>query len=212
MSCNREGRQITSSCALNAWHILAHYAHFSRVQVTPTHTMHSCLFLHLFQHRHPVLQLHPHCSFLRRVQLLPLRKEGCSLAAWPNKALSQVMSPRPSSKSAANTDFSDLATTVDASEKIDPTEVGQLTSPLFSKDREVNANPFSDSGSQAHSSVEKPMRDTDLFSCTGKLVRDTDLFSSSGKPVRGVESSSSVARSLSKGQRNRELESVQLSS
>ena len=45
--------------------------------------------LHFFGHRHPVLQLHPRCSFLRRVQPLPLRKEGCSLAAWPNKALSQ---------------------------------------------------------------------------------------------------------------------------
>ena len=71
--------------------------------------------------------------------------------------------------------------------------------------------PFSVSGSQAHACVGKPMRDTDLFSSAGKLVRDTDLFSSIGKRVRGVESFSNVERSLSKGKRNRELESAQLS-
>ena len=55
------------------------------------------------------------------------------------------------------------------------------------------------------------MQDTDLFSSTGKLVCDTHLFSSVGKAVRGVESFSNVERSLSKGKRNRVLESVQLS-
>ena len=48
-------------------------------------------------------------------------------------------------------------------------------------DREVSANPFSVPGSQAHSSVERPMRDTDVFSNTGK-------------PVRGVVSLSNVER------------------
>ena len=94
-------------------------------------------------------------------------------------------------KSSLDTDLNDLATTVDASEIIDTTGVTQLTSPLFSQEREVN-------GSQAHSSVERPMR-------------GTDLFASIGKPVRSVEPSSNVERSLSNGKRNRELESVQLS-
>ena len=40
--------------------------------------------------------------------------------------------------------------------------------------------------------------------------QNTDL-KSIGKPVRGVESFSSVERSLSKGERDREFESVQLS-
>ena len=82
---------------------------------------------------------------------------------------------------------------------------------MCSQEREVSANPFSVFGSQAHSSVVKPMKDTDLLSSTGKLVRDTDFFSGVGKPVRGVESFSNVERSLSNGERNRELESVQLS-
>ena len=63
-----------------------------------------------------------------------------------------------------------------------------LTAPLFSMEREVSADPFSVSGSQALSSVGTPMQHTDVFSSTGKPVRDADLFSSVGKPVRGVES------------------------
>ena len=54
------------------------------------------------------------------------------------------------------------------------------------------------------------MRDTNSFASTGKPVRDTDLLRI-GKHVRGVESISNVERSLSQGERNRELESVQLS-
>ena len=42
-----------------------------------------------------------------------------------------------------------------------------------------------------------------------KFARVTDLFSSIGKLVRGVESFSNVESSLSKGKRNREVESVQ---
>ena len=81
----------------------------------------------------------------------------------------------PSRKDSFVTDLNHLATTVDASAMIDTTEVGQLTSPLFSQERESSVKPFSVFGSQAHSSVEKPMRDTDLFLSTEKLVRDTDL-------------------------------------
>ena len=106
------------------------------------------------------------------------------------------MSPSLSSKSAANTlrliclregsldtDLDDLATTVDASEVYDTKEVGRLTSPLFSQEREVSSVPSSVSRSQTRSSVEKSRR-------------DVEPFSSSGKP-------------LSRGKRNRHLESVQ---
>ena len=75
------------------------------------------------------------------------------MAASPNKALSHVASPRASLKSAASTlrsthlrekqsrhELHDLATTVDVSEVIDATEVGQLTSPLLPQEREVSVN------------------------------------------------------------------------
>ena len=40
-----------------------------------------------FWHWHPVRWLLLRCCTLRRVQPLPLRKEGCCLAAWPNNLL-----------------------------------------------------------------------------------------------------------------------------
>ena len=104
----------------------------------------------------------------------------------------------PSRKGSLDTNLDDLTTTVDASEIIDTTGVGQLTSPILSQERGVSADPFNVSGSQALSSVGRPMR-------------DTDLFSSNGGPVRDVESFSSFEKPLSKGKRIRELESVQLS-
>ena len=93
-----------------------------------------------------------------------------------------------------------------ASEIIDTIEVRQLTSPLFSQEREVSAGPHSVCGSQAASSSQRQQ----AFSNVVKPVRDTDLLGM-GKPVRGVESFSHVEWSLSNGKRNRELESVQLS-
>ena len=80
----------------------------------------------------------------------------------------------------------------------DTTDVVRLTSPLLSQEREVSAIAFSVFSSQAHSSVERP-------------VRDMDPFSSVGKPVRDVEPLSSFERPLLKGKRTRDLESVQLS-
>ena len=53
-----------------------------------------------------------------------------------------------SEKDSFDTDLNDLAPTVDASEIIDTIGVGQLTSPLFSLERKVSANPFSAFGSQ----------------------------------------------------------------
>ena len=88
-----------------------------------------------------------------------------------------------SRKGSLDTNFPDLATTADASQVYDTTDVGRLTSPLFSQEREVSASPFSVSCSLTRSSVEKSSRD--------------------------VEPSSSFGKPLSKGKRNRDPESVQ---
>ena len=84
----------------------------------------------------------------------------------------------PSKGDRLDTNLDDLATTVDASEMLDTTDVGRLTSPLLSQEREVSAVPFSASSSQTHSCVERPMRDIDPFPSIGKPVRDVETFSS----------------------------------
>ena len=127
--------------------------------------------------------------------------EQSPLTGYEPKSLIEVISEHtpinlPSKQGSFDTNLDDLATTVDASEVYDTTDVGRLTSPLFSVEREVSANPFSVSCSQTDSSVERPMRDTDLFSSIGRLVRDVEPFSSFGRP-------------LSKGERNRDFWSVQ---
>ena len=71
----------------------------------------------------------------------------------------------------------------------DTTDVGRLTSPLCTRERESSANPFGASCSQTHSSTEKSVRKVESFS-------SAEPFSSFGKP-------------LSKGKRVRDLESVQ---
>ena len=48
----------------------------------------------------------------------------------------------PSRRGSLDTNVDDLATTLDASEVCDTTDVGRLTSPLFSQEREVSAFPF----------------------------------------------------------------------
>ena len=65
-----------------------------------------------------------------------------------------------------------------------------LVSLIFSSKRQPGAE-------QASSSVGNPWQDTDLWS--------------SEKPARGVESFPSVERSLSRGKRDRDFESVQTS-
>ena len=120
----------------------------------------------------------------------------CPLTGYEPKSLIVVSSVHTpinlsSRRGSLDTNLDHLATTVDASETIDTTEVGQLTSPLFSQEREDN--PFSVCGSQAHLSVGGPMQNTDLFSSIGRPVRDVESFSSFEKP-------------LSKGKRNRKLE------
>ena len=102
-----------------------------------------------------------------------------SLADWLNNPLSQVMSPSLTSKSAASTLRSTYLRARDSAAR-------------------VSAFPISVSGSQAHSSVERSMRDTDPFSSMEKAVRDVEPFSM-------------FERLFSKGKRNRESESVKLS-
>ena len=86
-----------------------------------------------------------------------------------------------------DTNLDDLATTQDASDVCDITDVGRLTSPLFSREREVSAIPSGVSGSQTHSNMERPMRDTDLFPSIGRPVRDVESFSSFDIPLSQVQ-------------------------
>ena len=110
------------------------------------------------------------------------------------RVLADSTQTRRDGKDSLDTNFDLLATAVDASGMLDTTDVGRLTSPLFSEEREVNANPFCVYGSQTHSSV-------------GSSMRVRDPFSSVERPVRDVESFSSFERPLLKGERNRELKS-----
>ena len=126
--------------------------------------------------------------------------EQSPLTDYEPKSLIEVSSEHtpnnlPSRKGSLDTNLDDLATSVDASEIHDTTDVGRLASPLFSQKREVSAIPFSVSCSQTRSSVGRPTRDVDPFSSVEKSSCDVDPFSSLGKP-------------WSKGKRNRELESV----
>ena len=123
--------------------------------------------------------LSPRCCTRRRVHPLPLSKEGYALADWLNNILLQVTSPSLSSKSAANTlRLSYLGEEAEAAstrtftisrppcvclKSVDMTDVGRLTSPRFSQDREVSAIPFGVSCSQTHSSMEKSSRDVEHF-------------------------------------------------
>ena len=61
--------------------------------------------------------------------------------------------------------------------KFTTTEIGQLTSPLFSQEREVSANPFCVSCSQTHSNVEKSRQDVDPFSSVEKARLGVEPFS-----------------------------------
>ena len=105
---------------------------------------------------------------------------------WPigrTVPLSQVMSPSLPSKSVANT----LWLILDASEVYDTTDVGRLTSPLFSQEREVSANPFGFSFSQTHSSAEKSRRDIDPFSSVEKSKRTWTVFNFLERKVKAIE-------------------------
>ena len=65
----------------------------------------------------------------------------------------------------------------------DTTDVGRLTSPSFSQEREVSAIPLSVPSSQTHLSVARPMRDVEPFSSIGKPVREVEPFLRFEKPL-----------------------------
>ena len=110
--------------------------------------------------------------------------EQTPLTGYEPKSLIEVIPiNKPSRKGSLDTNLEDLATTSDASEVYNTKNIEQLTSPLFSQEREVSANQFGVSLSQTRSSVEKSRLD--------------------------VEPSSSFGKLLSNGKRNRDLESVQ---
>ena len=114
--------------------------------------------------------------------------EQSPLAGYEPKSLIEVSCEHtpinlPSGKDSLDQTFDDLSTTVDASEVYDRLDMGRLTSPQFSQEREVSAIPLGVSGCQTHSSVGRPMRDTDLFSCVGRPVRDVEVFSSFEGPL-----------------------------
>ena len=118
-----------------------------------------------------------------------LRKEVSSLAeiarrsphtGYEPKSLIEISSEHtpikfPSRKTSFNTDSNDLATTVAAPGVTDAIDVGQLTSPLFSQEREVSANPFGVSGSQqqaaSSSSQQQQASSSEVHSW-----QDTDLW------------------------------------
>ena len=150
---------------------------------------------HSFPHlsRHPSPHLHlvrlPLPAVIPVDESLPLHRRG-ALADWLNnshltgygpKSLIEVTSEHTPIKLPARK--GSLATTLDASDVCDTTDVGRLTTIPFSQEREVSADPFGVSFSQTLSSV-------------GKCMRDVEQFSSFRIP-------------LSKGQRNRDLECVQ---
>ena len=83
-----------------------------------------------------------------------------------------------------NTHFNDLTTAVVASEITDTMEVGQFTSPLFSQEREVSANPFGVSDFQ-HQAAASGSQQRQAFSSVVDPWQDTDLWSS-GKPCEAL--------------------------
>ena len=95
--------------------------------------------------------------------------EQSPLTGYEPKSLIEVSSEHtpiilPSRRGSLDTNIDDLATTLDAPEVYHTTDVGRLTSPLFSRVREVSANPFGVSWSRTHSSLEKSRRDVGPFS------------------------------------------------
>ena len=96
--------------------------------------------------------------------------EQYPLTGYEPKSLIEVSSehtpfilPWRRGRGSLDTNVHDLATTLRVSEVGDMTDVGRLTSPRFSQDREVSAIPFGVSCSRTHSSMEKSSRDVEHF-------------------------------------------------
>ena len=67
------------------------------------------------------------------------------------------------------------------------TDAGRLTSPLFSQEREVSADPFGFSSSQTHASAEKSRRDPHVPSRDSWLQPDTrNSLGTSGHVIDGL--------------------------
>ena len=142
---------------------------------------HTSLFLHLHLVRPPLLTflslffpaMSPSTATLQGGECFGRFEEQSPLTGCEHKSLIEVSSEHtpnilPSRKGCLDTNIDDLATTLDASEVYDTTDVGRLTSQLFSQEREVSADPFGVSCSQTHSSMEKSKREVEPFSSFGK--------------------------------------------
>ena len=140
----RSWYRICCSCELQKSHCISSMLH--RTLLDPHLSPHTCLWS-------------LYCSsvaILRCVLSLPLCKECFAVSdCLNNQSFSQIMITSLLLKSAANTlrliYFRERAvstTTLTISRplwmhlKFTTTEIGQLTSPLFSQEREVSANPF----------------------------------------------------------------------
>ena len=107
----------------------------------------------------------------------------------------------PTRKKSFTTDIDDVPTTV-ASDITETIEAGQLTSPLFTQEREVSANPFGVFVFQqaaASGSQQQPASSSVIN------LWQTSYVGRFGKLQRGDESSSNVERSLLRGKRCRDL-------
>ena len=84
----------------------------------------------------------------------------------------------PSRRCSLETNADDLAVTPGGSEACDRSDMGRLTSPLFSQEREVSANPISASFSHSHSCIGKPRRDVNQCSSVEKSLTRSERKSS----------------------------------
>ena len=131
----------------------------------------------------------------RRTLPVILRQKDCSWAIWLNQLLSQVLSPRLASTSAVSTRRSsaprgETASTLRTT-TLPPQSQHPKTPMVFHQQTAASGSP-----QQASSGVVNPWLSADMWSSTRKLVR-------------GNESISSVEATLSRGKRDRDLESVQ---
>ena len=94
----------------------------------------------------------------------------------------------PSRRCSLESNADELAVTLDASEARERSDTGRLTSPLFSQEREVSANPFSATFSHSHSSIGKPRRDVNQCSSFEKsLTRSKRTSSRDSGSVQGFQ-------------------------
>ena len=132
--------------------------------------------------------------------------EQSLLTGFKEKSLIEVSSEHtpinfPLRKNRFNTDLNDLTTTVTASGIAESTEARQFTSPLFTQEREVSANPFCVSDFQ-HAAASG----SQLQRASSIVVNPWQSIDSGSSWIKkqGIESFSSVEKSLLRGKRDRE--------